>query len=189
VDGPIRLDLGGGTKHYPGWINVDCADQRNALEAPGKVSHAAIPVNADVSADLFDLPFPDDYADEARAIHVIEHLWPWDAERALREWIRVLKPGAPLAIECPCLEKVLQLAQVPQCPPQYTYWALYGDPRYKDPLMMHRWCYGQAQLMKLMAQAGLVNLRQDAVQFHEPVRDMRIVGQKPMPESVIQVAQ
>jgi hypothetical protein len=101
----------------------------------------------------------------------------------------VLKPGAQLAIECPCLEKVLQLAQVPQCPPQYTYWALYGDPRYKDPLMMHRWCYGQAQLMKLMAQAGLVNLRQDAVQFHEPVRDMRVVGQKPMPESVIQVAQ
>jgi hypothetical protein len=40
-----------------------------------------------------------------------------------------------------------------------------------------------------MAQAGFVNLRQEHPQFHQPIRDMRIVGIKPMPESRIEVAQ
>ena len=26
-----------------------------------------------------ELPFPDNYADEARAIHIIEHFYPWEA--------------------------------------------------------------------------------------------------------------
>jgi predicted SAM-dependent methyltransferase len=184
VDGVIRLDLGSGHKKYPGWISVDIADERKVQHGRnGEVKNGAVPISSDVQADLRDLPFPDDYADEARAIHVIEHFYPWEAEDLLKEWLRVLKPGAELAVECPCLEKVLALANVPQCPPSMTYWALYGDPRYKDPLMSHHWCYGQQQLVKVMAQAGFVNLRPEYPQFHQPIRDMRVVGEKPKGES------
>lgn len=131
------------------------------------------------------LPFPDDYADEARAIHVIEHFFPWDAPKVLREWVRVLKPGAELAIECPCLDKIIKLFDVPNVPPFMTYWGLYGDPRMEDPLMMHKWCYGETQLARLMASVGLVNIRGEPPRFHQPVRDMRIVGVKPPPKIVL----
>lgn len=103
----------------------------------------------------------------------------------MREWVRVLKPGGELAIECPCLDKVLILAQVPHIQPQFVHWALYGDPRYKEPAMCHKWAYTQTQLLKLMAGAGLVNLRAEPPRFHVPFRDMRVVGQKPAEESRI----
>ena len=163
---------------------MDVASQRNALVTPEHgMKHGAIPITSDVVCDLRALPFPDDYADEARAIHVIEHFYPWEAEDLLKEWLRVLKPGGKLAIECPCMEKILALANVPHCPPAMTYWGLFGDPRYKDPLMMHHWCYGQQQLVKVMAQAGFVNMRPEYPQFHQPIRNQRVVGQKPMEPS------
>ncbi len=138
------------------------------------------PLLPDVEADLLSLPFPDDYADEARAVHVIEHFQVWDAPKALAEWVRVLKPGAELAIECPCLDKIVKLFDVPNIPPYMTYWGLYGDPRLEDPLMMHHWCYTEAQLRRLMATSGLVNVRGEPPRFHQPARDMRLVGTKPL---------
>jgi ubiquinone/menaquinone biosynthesis C-methylase UbiE len=182
VDGVIRLDLGSGHHKFPGWISVDIADERKALKY-GEIQHDSIEIKPDVVADSMHLPFADNYADEARAIHVIEHFQPWDAEPLLREWLRVLKPGGQLALECPCFEKIIALASVPHIPPAMTYWGIFGDPRYKDPLMMHHWCYGQTQLIKVMAQAGFVNLRPEIPQFHQLIRDMRIVGEKPREES------
>lgn len=170
--GVVRLDLGCGNKREPGWIAVD-----------QPANYSGHP--PDVEADLRALPFDDDYADEARAIHVIEHFYAWEAQDVLREWVRVLRPGGQLALECPCLDKVLALAQVPQVTPQYVHWALYGDPRYKDPAMVHKWAYTQTQLLKLMNSAGLVNLRPEPPQFHVPIRDMRIVGNKPQDEARI----
>lgn len=148
-----------------------------------------VPIEPHVECDLRSIPLPDDYADEGRAIHVIEHFYPWDAQAAMQEWVRVLKPGAELAIECPCLDKIVKLFDVPNIPPWATYWGLYGDPRMKDPLMMHHWCYTEGQLVKLMAQVGLTNLRGEPPRFHQLIRDMRVIGVKPMPESRIQVAQ
>ena len=136
-------------------------------------------IHPDVVSDVRDLPFPDNYADEARAIHVIEHVQPWEALSTVQEWVRVLKPGGMLAIECPCLEKVIKLMDIPQVEPRYTYWALYGDPRHQRPEMMHRWAYTTLALTRLMAQAGLEELRPERPQFHFPIRDMRVVGFKP----------
>ena len=168
MGGPVRLDLGAGNKQEPGWVRVDVAVVREGKD-----------VAPDVQADLRSLPFPDDFADEARAIHVIEHFHVWEAPKVLAEWIRVLKPGAELALECPCLDKIMKLFDVPHISPNMTYWGLYGDPRYEDPLMMHKWCYSESQLMRLMATAGLVNLRAEYPRFHQPIRDMRLVGVKP----------
>lgn len=143
------------------------------------------PLLPDVEADLMQLPFPDNYADEARAIHVIEHFQVWDAPKVMKEWIRVLKPGGVLAVECPCLDKIVKLFDVPNIPPYYTYWGLYGDPRLEDPLMMHHWCYTEGQLLRLMGTCGLVMLKGEPPQFHQPARDMRIVGVKPPDEQRI----
>jgi ubiquinone/menaquinone biosynthesis C-methylase UbiE len=187
MGGPIRLDLGCGHKQENGWVRVDFAVDRKKVQGDS-VTKTGKPLLPDVEADLRSLPFPDNYADAARAIHVIEHFQVWDAPKVLSEWVRVLKPGAELAIECPCLEKIVNLFDVPNIPPYYTYWGLYGDPRMEDPLMMHHWCYTEGQLRRLMETCGLVEVRGEAPMFHQPARDMRIVGNKPFPESRIELA-
>lgn len=170
----IRLDIGAGHKREEGWTTLDNATKR-ALDGA-----TVAEFKPDIECDITKIPLPDNYADEVRAIHVIEHFWAWEALDVLKEWIRVLKPGGEIALECPCLDKVLQLAQVPDCPPQYVHWALYGDPKYKEPAMMHRWAYTRLQLAKIMAQAGLIGIRQEPPRFHVLIRDMRMVGVKPM---------
>lgn len=142
-------------------------------------------MDPDIECDLRSIPLPDNYADGARAIHVIEHFQVWEAPAVLSEWVRVLKPGAELAIECPCLEKILALANVPEIPPQFVHWGLYGDPRYKEPAMMHHWCYSTAQLARFMVKAGLEEVHTEPPRFHQPIRDMRICGNKPKSSLVL----
>ena len=185
MEGAIRLNLGAGHYREPGWIRVDLPVERKKVTTKGEVMDGPTALDPDIACDLREIPLPDNYADEAKAIHVIEHFYPWDAPVAMKEWVRVLKPGAQLAIECPCLDKIMKLFEVPGVPPHLTYWGLYGDPRLEDPLMMHRWCYTAGQLMRLMAGAGLVNLRPEPPRHHQQVRDMRIVGIKPPEESKI----
>lgn len=184
MGGAIRLDLGAGHKHEAGWVRVDFAVDRKKCTLDGVTQQGAA-LLPDVEADLRALPFPDNYADEARAVHVIEHFQVWEATAVMREWVRVLKPGAELAIECPCLDKIVKLFDVPNIPPYMTFWGLYGDPRMEDPLMMHHWCYTESQLRKVMASAGLVGIRAEYPRFHQPIRDMRLVGVKPEPDSRI----
>jgi SAM-dependent methyltransferase len=172
---PLRLNLGCGDKILAGYVNVDVVESR-AGQRP------------DVICDLHDLaPFADGIADEVLSVHVVEHFWRWEAADVLREWVRVLKPGAPLVLECPDLASACQsfLADPVQgsradAAGQRTMWVFYGDPQWQDPLMVHRWGYTPQSLAALMAEAGLVDVRQEPAQFklREP-RDMRIVGRKP----------
>lgn len=170
----MKLNLGCGDKILPGYVNVDAASSR-AGHKP------------DVLCDLRRLAtFEDDTADEILAVHVIEHFWRWEVVAVLREWIRVLKPGAALILECPNLQSACEeflrdpdTGSGPGPEGQRTMWVFYGDPRWQDPLMVHRWGYTPRSLAKVMEQAGLVDMRQEPAQFkqREP-RDMRIVGFK-----------
>jgi predicted SAM-dependent methyltransferase len=187
VGGPIRLDLGAGHKHQEGWVAVDLDVERHGI-INGAVKETTAPLTPDVVGDLRCLPFPDDYADIARAIHVIEHFYVWEAPQVLAEWVRILKPGSALVIECPCLDKIVKLFDVPNIPPYMTFWGLFGDPRLKEPLMTHHWCYTQRQLSGLMEEAGLEDIRSEPPQFHQALRDMRLVGFKPKAEPRIQLA-
>jgi predicted SAM-dependent methyltransferase len=87
----IKLNLGCGDKILPGYINVDVASER-----AGK--------KPDVISDIRKLTFNDNYADEILSVHVIEHFWRWEVSDILKEWIRVLKPGGKLILECPNLQ-------------------------------------------------------------------------------------
>ena len=64
---------------------------------------------------------------------------------------------------------------------QRSMWVFYGDPSWKDPLMIHRWGYTPRTLATQMHAAGLTQLAQEPAQFklREP-RDMRITGRKPL---------
>jgi hypothetical protein len=100
--------------------------------------------------------------------------------------VRVLKPNGKLILECPNLLTACQElvndpinASKPGKSGQRSMWVFYGDPGWRDPLMIHRWGYTPRSLAAIMHEAGLTNLRQEPAQFKlkEP-RDMRITGIK-----------
>jgi len=170
---PFRLNLGCGDKILPGYVNVDVAPAR-AGQRP------------DLISDLHHLPLPDGCADEVLAVHVVEHFWRWEVVDVLKEWVRVLKPGGRLILECPNLKSACEAfladpekAAGPGPEGQRTMWVFYGDPRWQDPLMVHRWGYTPKSLAQVMCEAGLKGVRQAPAQFklREP-RDMRLVGEK-----------
>lgn len=171
----LKLNLGCGDKRLSGYVNVDVAPSRRG-------------VRPDVICDLRRLEhFADNSADEVLAVHVIEHFWRWEVEDVLREWLRVLKPGGEMVIECPNLasacEAVLAdpaVAGAGDARGQRSMWVFYGDPSWRDPLMCHCWAYTPASLAELMVGIGLAEVRQEPARFklREP-RDMRLVGRKP----------
>ena len=171
----IKLNLGCGDKLLPGYVNVDVVNERAGKQP-------------DVICDIRTLDqFQDNSIDEILAVHVVEHFWRWEVVDILKEWVRVLKPGSEMILECPNLISACQeflknpdLHAQPGQEGQRTMWVFYGDPAWKDPLMNHRWGYTPLSLAQVMHQAGLNDFRQDPAQFklREP-RDMRIVGIKP----------
>ena len=87
----VRLNLGCGDKILDGYINVDIVDER-AGNKP------------DINCDVRQLTvFEDNYADEILAVHVVEHFWRWEVQAIIQEWMRVLKPGGKMILECPNL--------------------------------------------------------------------------------------
>lgn len=170
----LKLNLGCGDKILEGYVNVDVAESRG-----GKTP--------DVICDLRQLSsFKNDTADEILSVHVVEHFWRWEVLDVLKEWVRVLKPGGKMIVECPNLlsaaEELLRNPEVASGSGkegQRSMWVFYGDPAWKDPLMIHRWGYTPQSLAVLMREAGLVNIRQEPAQFklREP-RDMRLIGEK-----------
>jgi len=171
----LKLNLGCGDKILDGYVNVDVVESRAGMKP-------------DVLCDLHKLtPFSDNSVDEVLSVHVIEHFWRWEVADILKEWVRVLKPGGKMVLECPnlfsaCMEFLRNPKQASGPGPegQRTMWVFYGDPRWQDPYMVHRWGYTPESLGELMQEAGLMEVRQEPAQFklREP-RDMRMVGIKP----------
>ena len=156
----MRLNLGCGNKKIPGFIGVDIK-------------------SADVVADIRKLPFDDDSADEIMAIHVCEHFYVHEIIGVLAEWRRVLKPGGTLAVELPCLDKVL-MHFAHGSPDNFTLWPLYGDPNtHKDgEPALHKWCWSIEQFEKVLKAAGFDKFVFERPHYHQPSRDMRFVCTK-----------
>lgn len=78
-----KLHLGCGRKILPGYINIDLYR-----------------TEADLQLDITDLrTFADSSVDEVYLNAVFEHLYPFQQQKALSEWHRVLKPGGLLRID------------------------------------------------------------------------------------------
>lgn len=93
------LDAGSGPIQYPEYLEYSagyakrvCVDvsQRALKEARKKLGDRG----DYVLASLLDLPFPDDHFDAAVSLHTIYHIESDRQEDAVRELVRVLKPGA-----------------------------------------------------------------------------------------------
>lgn len=153
----MKLNLGCGNKKIDGFIGVD-------IKA------------ADVVADIRHLPFEDASADEILAVHVCEHFYVHEILSVIREWRRVLKFGGKMALELPCLDKVLWHFQNGS-PENFTLWPLYGDPnthRDGEPAL-HKWCWSKEQFRMMLKAAGFDDITEEKPHYHQPSRDMRWV--------------
>lgn len=159
--GPVRLNIGAGRKNFVGFLSVGLEDHH------------------DIKTDIRKLPLPDNSVDEAMAIHVVEHVNRWETLDMLKDWHRVLKPGALMVIEQPelirCCKSIIRgLAD------QEGLWGLMGDPSHKDELMMHRWAFREDEMHGLLRDAGFGKTVSGVPQYHgrRAHRDMRIEAWK-----------
>lgn len=82
----MKLNLGCGRCVVEGYVNLDKRDLKGV----------------DVKVDVLNgLPFEDNYFDEVRAHHILEHLCPHEVYTAMEEILRVLKPNGLLDIRVP----------------------------------------------------------------------------------------
>lgn len=166
----INLNLGCGRKIWPNFVNIDFPSNWSGKKP-------------DIECDLRDIPLEDNYADSAYAIHVLEHFYRWETDKVLKEWHRVLKVGGKLVIEVPCMDKVIGLFNhfIQKKQPidsQMTLWALYGDPGYEEPNMVHKWCFFAQELVHEMKEAGFSNVEYSDPEYHVRARDIRVTGIK-----------
>jgi predicted SAM-dependent methyltransferase len=78
----MKLNIGAGNRHLEGFLSVDIQ-------------------GGDVVTNAWDLPFQDGSVEEVYSRHFIEHVTLTQAADCLREWHRVLRPGAECLVICP----------------------------------------------------------------------------------------
>lgn len=130
----LRLHVGCGLVHRPGWINLDLHECSAA----------------DLLGDALRLPFADRSAESLASLQLVEHLGYVATLYALYEWARVLRPGGTLEIETPdrtaTLEAVIdQGTTAPALP-----W-LFGT---EQRGMRHRYLFAAGELGDLVHRAG-----------------------------------
>lgn len=159
----VKLNVGCGDKRIPGYIGIDVVDR-----------------GQEIISDIRHIALPDNYADEILSVHVIEHFYKWEASDLLKEWMRILKPGGLMVVECPNLLRVIRnVFETGTMDDSMFFWPLYGNQNLKDPLMCHKYGYIPESLIELMKAVGLVNVRQETALYKMgEKRDMRVTGVK-----------
>jgi predicted SAM-dependent methyltransferase len=85
----MKLNLGSGKMLLEGYENVDIRG------LPGTVK-----------ADIRNLPYAENSAEEILAIDVLEHASHLETTYIIGHWISILKPGGVLKIQAPCLPNI-----------------------------------------------------------------------------------
>lgn len=91
---PRKLHLGCGNIKLNGWCNVDIKPT----------------IATDINDDIVLLKkFPDNFADEIYACHVLEHFSHEEVSVVFKNWKRVLKPGGMLRISVPDIDRIVKI--------------------------------------------------------------------------------
>lgn len=141
----MKLDVGGGKNPKPGFKVLD-------LMAEGEVDYAC---------PSWATPIKDDEVTELNARHFFEHLSPDEARKTLKEWYRIMAPGAKATVTTPNLlyhAKQLSMPGRSEFLPDRTNFehainSLYGWRDFGE-FMGHQWGYTPETLIKLFKSAG-----------------------------------
>lgn len=171
---PAKLHIGCGADYLDGYINIDASRK----------------AKADLYLQAYDLKIIDaDAVDQIESYHLFEHLEFYDAQRALREWFRVIRPDGLLVLELPnldvCIREIgkhhddngIDLALV----------GIYGFPPHvaRDGFpQIHKWGWNPISLSNALKEVGFVDICEHSIrQNYRPAaafgRDMQIRARVP----------
>jgi predicted SAM-dependent methyltransferase len=121
------------------------------IGAGSTVIEGFTPIDRKLGSEAFPLPYEDGSVSEIRASHILEHFTFGDAQKAMEEWSRVLKPGGRIRISVPDVDKVLK----DETPNRLFY--LMGGQMHADDI--HKSAYDRNRLTALMSQNGLKQIK------------------------------
>jgi GT2 family glycosyltransferase/predicted SAM-dependent methyltransferase len=137
----IRINLGCGRFHLPGFINIDQFES----------------VKPDLIADVTNLPYELGTISEIYAGHLLEHFRKDDGMKALRYWWNILKPGGKISVCVPDYDFLVRQYVNNPGPEQlivfndtYIYSGIQPSP--------HQYAYSAALLEKVMKESGFVDI-------------------------------
>lgn len=161
----MRLQLGCGKKSKPGkdWLNVDIV--------PGP--------NVDIVSSAHELlNIEDNSIDEILAEHLLEHLTFYQANRALAEWYRILKPMGKLTLEVPDLEGLceafIEATEYQRFQSNQGHWGLIhhiygnqiGTSEKENLAQTHKSGYTFNRLKEMLEGVGFIN-----IENQNPIKD------------------
>ena len=167
VKSAVRLHLGCGMQHLPGYTNIDCK------KTPA----------TDQICDIRKLPYNDNTVDTIECYHVFEHI-PVCLHAAvsndygekyasliavLQEWRRALKPEGNLVIEMPDLDGVIrEYLESDETRREELLISIYGSYRGGDDADTHRWGANKARLRFLLEKAEFKYIKFcEATDYHK----------------------
>lgn len=132
----IKLNIGAGDTVIDGYTAID---RRLGTEA-------------------YPLQYEDNSVSDIRASHILEHFTFKDGQQALKEWVRVLKPGGRIRLAVPDFDYIVKERQDTD-PEQQKYWRFHLMGGQTDDNDIHASVYDRSLLTQTMLQCGLVDIK------------------------------
>ncbi len=156
----MRLNIGCGKKFEPEYLNIDLYDD----------------LIADKKMSALNLEFNDNFFEEIKAIHVIEHLGFFESIYALSEFFRVLEPNGFLNIETPDINRAFQhyLDSDDEQKNEVLGW-IFGIPHAG---LQHKFCFPLPLLKDLLKKIGFRHITTEKFYNNESIPTLRIECKK-----------
>lgn len=165
----IKLNIGSGGIEYPGYLSVDLHDRR-----------------ANIIMDVTQLDFPENSVSEILAIHVFEHLNPYNAADILLRWKKILKPGGKLIMEMPDIEALCKRFVTANTGERYGILnAVYGSVNttgegdQSNITSPHLFGWWHQSLWDHLSNAGFKDIVFGPEQFPHPESNLHVEATKP----------
>lgn len=108
-------------------------------------------IDRKLGTEAFPLAYPDGSVDEIRASHILEHFSFVDAQTALKEWVRVLKPGGRMRLAVPDLDAAQKVD-----PDMWPFIVMGGQTSEDD---FHKSAWNENRLRSHMEHFGLTGVK------------------------------